>query len=158
MNYIPYLIQAIHAGNDLVMVSLRWRNAWMICLQPALIHKFCQSGYGLPFLPLQSGSWHSAPCVLSFFMSLIILTHRLSNCSPGISELRVKRRVDKTRQEAESWAFKPESSGIRYLQVALCQIWLPIFSMIFSGLSSHSALWEPLTPLELWVLALKSKE
>ena len=62
------------------------------------------------------------------FLYVARLTHSLSNCSPGINEFRVTSRVDKTRHEAESWEFKPDSSGIRYLQVALCQIWLPIFS------------------------------
>ena len=82
--------------------------------------------------------------VLCFkFLYVAHLTHRLFSCLSGISELCVIRSVDKTRQEAESWAFKPDSSGIRSSRWRYVKFDCRYFPWYFQVCQSHSALWEP---------------
>ena len=91
------------------------------------------------------------------FLYVVHLTHILSNGSQGISKFCVTCRVDKTWQEAESWASKPDSSGIWYRQVAHCQIWLSYFLWYLQVCQSHNALWEPWMPQELLCSVPKGK-
>ena len=121
----------------------------------------CECNASLDSILIIHWSWCQGPATqhLVFEVHLchaVGLTHRLSNCS-RVSANSVIRWVDKTLQEAGSWALSPvlvASSSSRWHYFNFFFIWL----LMFSGLSKHTTLWELWKSPELRVLALKSQE
>ena len=104
--------------------------------------------------------WHSAPGVLSSFVSLVWCTD--FHTFHGDQRNSCHTMGDKTRQEARSWVLSPA------LMVSEVSWWRCFFKMsdliadsgpwYFQVCQGHSALWLPQMPFQLRVLALISDD
>ena len=108
------------------------------------------------------GPWHSAPCVLSSFVSLVWNTD--FSIYNRYQRIWCHTTGDRTRQEAGSWTLSPAPmvsdnfwSWWRYFfnlsnLIASGGLWY------FQVYQRHGTLWKPQKPFQLRVLVLRSKK
>ena len=154
-----FLIGNTHRSYWITYVIIRFM-LWLFCLGPATTGWCGSKIHDIIIVQAYSGPRHSAPCVLSSFVSLV--------CKTDFSIFNRHQQIlchtigDKTQQDAESWALTPalvvsDNSWWRYF-FKLSDLIANSGQWYFQVCQGPSALRMPWKPFQLRVLALMSQK